>query len=163
VGIISIFETNVEKQRINVNSDSVVIEGNKVVITPAEFTLGKLEYVRFPKGTFLDLDNNEHKGILSNTEWNFTITTSTNIENISANNPVIVYPNPSNGLVHVQTLANVPVKAIRIYNYLGGLVFEQNIFENTCCDIDLKQLPAGLYNFVIEIENQQIIKHILIN
>jgi photosystem II stability/assembly factor-like uncharacterized protein len=162
-GIISIFETNVEKQRINVNSDSVVIEGNKVVITPAEFTLGKLEYVRFPKGTFLDLDNNEHKGILSNTEWNFTITTSTNIENISANNPVIVYPNPSNGLVHVQTLANVPVKAIRIYNYLGGLVFEQNIFENTCCDIDLKQLPAGLYNFVIEIENQQIIKHILIN
>ena len=59
--------------------------------------------------------------------------------------------------------------AEHIFNWLSEVIsnnYPETILpnmENTCCDIDLKHLPAGLYNFVIEIENHQIIKHILIN
>lgn len=56
-----------------------------------------------------------------------------------------VYPNPANNILNVET-PNLPFskKDIRIIDAMGRNVFETR-FDETKVDIDLKQLPAGLY------------------
>lgn len=160
-GIISIFEAGVEKQKINVTSDSVLIEGNKVIITPAEFALGKAEYVRFPEGTFVDMDNNGHKGILTAIDWNFTITSNISVSEIESNGDMNLYPNPSLGNVKITTPPNVPIKTIYVYNVLGELVLVKNNTSTDCCELNLHNFSKGLYNVSVvtdtKIINQRLI------
>lgn len=162
IGIISIFENNVETQKINVNSDSVVVEGNRIVVTPAEFGLGKAEYVKFPQGTFLDFDNNEHRGILNATDWNFTIATDIKVENVSLGNAITVFPNPSTGMVTIKTQPTVQLENISIYNMLGKLVFEKNAITPDCCEINLGYFAKGLYDIVLDVEGKSISKRLLL-
>ncbi len=161
-GMIRIFENSIENQRINVNSDSVVVDFNRIVITPAEFGLGKTEYVTFPKGTFLDWDNNEQKGILTATDWNFTITTSTKIENLSLQNSVAIYPNPTTGLVYIKTQPNVKIKSITIYNALGKMVLAKNNIAPDCCELNLSHFSKGLYNVAIDVDGKIVNERLLL-
>ncbi len=153
-GIIKIFESNVEKQRINVNSDSVLIDFNRIVITPAEFTLGKTEYITFPQGTFLDWDNNEHKGITANTEWNFTVTTDAGINSSEFRKALKIYPNPTNGEFFIKAEPNIEIKTISVYNALGKLVLEKNSLTPECCQFNLNHFSKGLYNIVIDVDGR---------
>ncbi len=161
-GIISIFENNVEKQKINVMSDSVVIEGNRAVITPAEFMLGKTEYVKYPSGTFLDLDNNPHKGVVNATDWNFTITSDLEIGNLKFENLVKIFPNPSTGIFFIKTPVNSEIKNLVIYNSVGKMVFEKRNFEIDCCEINLRHLAKGLYNIVMELDKNIVNQRLLL-
>ena len=161
-GIISIFESNVEKQKINVSSDSVVIEGNKVIVTPGPFTLGKTEYVKYPKGSFLDNDNNEHKGVTANTEWNFTITTDASSTQLIPENFVKIYPNPSTGSVFIVAQPNIEIEKLTIYNSLGQKIEGINQIKPDCCSFDLGDFPKGLYNIVLEIEGKIISQRLLL-
>ena len=149
-GIIKIFESNVEKQRINVNSDSVLIDFNRIVITPAEFTLGKTEYITFPQGTFLDWDNNEHKGITTSTEWNFTVTTDAGINSSEIRKALKIYPNPTTGEFFIKAEPNSKIKTISVYNALGKLVLEKNSLTPECCQFNLSHFSKGLYFMVLK-------------
>ena len=161
-GIIRIFESNIEKQRINVNSDSVVVDFNRIIITPGEFTLGKTEYITFPQGTFLDWDNNEHKGILTNTDWNFTITSDLKVNNLTFKNPITIYPNPTNGLVYIKTNPNFEIKNITIYNALGKIVLSKSIVGPDCCEFNLGHFSKGLYNIVLDVDGKILNERLLL-
>ncbi len=62
------------------------------------------------------------------------------VNNLSANNSLIIYPNPANTLVSIQTLKQGPLE-ILIYNHLGQLVL-QNKNVNT---FDISLLANGIY------------------
>jgi photosystem II stability/assembly factor-like uncharacterized protein len=162
-GIISLLEGGIEKQRINVESDSVIIEeGNKIIITPGPFALGKSIVVKFPKGTIIDLDGNDHKGILTNTEWNFSITTDTKVATFIANIPARVSPNPTHGKLNIEALAGYTLQSIFIYNSLGALVLEKDCQDNKQCDIDLSNNTHGIYNLVLSINGKLYSKRLVV-
>jgi M6 family metalloprotease-like protein len=67
--------------------------------------------------------------------------------------PVTLYPNPTNGKVHLRGIASgTPV---RIYNTYGALVLATPYNGNA---IDLSQLPAGLYMLATPTFTTKIIK-----
>ncbi|MFM9944005.1 MAG: T9SS type A sorting domain-containing protein [Bacteroidia bacterium] len=148
-GSIGIFENASETQKINVNSDSVVIDGNRILVTPGEFGLGKAVNVTFPKGTFLDTDNNEHKGLMTNTEWNFTITSDLSVTNLNLDKVVKIFPNPSKGQIYIKAQPNLEIKNIKVYNALGKLLFEKSNSTPDCCEFNLGHFSKGLYFILI--------------
>ena len=88
--------------------------------------------------------------------WEETVSTkyyysevTLNISNPSAENPDIrVYPNPTSGIVYIDTAA-----AVQIYNPQGLLL--QETFGN---EVDLSAYPQGLYFLRIKGETVKIIK-----
>lgn len=149
-GIISISEGGVEKQKINVTSDSVVLElPQKVVITPASFALGKSVVVKFPKGTFTDNDLNPHKGIIANTEWNFLVTTDAAAPLTRQVSSFTLTPNPAGSEFWINTDQGKQVGWVSLFNALGVLVYEENCMQQTSCGIQVSHLPPGLYQVVI--------------
>lgn len=160
-GQILIFESNVLKQKINVTSDTVSIEGNRAVITPQEFTLGKQVYVTFPKGTFKDWDDNDQKGILSNTEWNFTINTDIKVGEIINENNLSIFPNPIENILNIDNKTGFEIEKLGILNIHG--VEEKNYYnlKERNFEIDLKNLQSGVYMIRMELNNKIIVKKIL--
>jgi len=154
-GTISILESGIEKQRVNVEKDSVRIEeGNKIVVTPGPFTLGKSVVVKFPKGTFTDLDGNDHKGILTNTEWNFSITTDAKVSALNTEMPARVSPNPTHGMLNIEAMTGFTMERIVIYNSMGALVIDKDCLDTKHCDINLETYSKGIYNLVLQINGK---------
>jgi hypothetical protein len=55
-----------------------------------------------------------------------------------------VFPNPSDGLIRVMT--DMKPVTISIYNLKGEVVYKDYLVGRKSTDIDLRFLPAGLYN-----------------
>lgn len=81
----------------------------------------------------------------TNIYWNTTILSS--ISNQVITEQLSVYPNPSNGKFHIQSMDNLS-SSIKIYNTNGELVFLDNDL-NTNSPIRLNQSP-GLYMVIIK-------------
>ncbi len=162
-GTLRIFEDNIERQTITVESDSVVMEGNRAVVTPAPFSFGKNVYVAYAKGTFLDFDNNEHRGINVSTDWNFTITNNLSLADPNAIEKIKVYPNPSKGLVYIDKHNEFIIKDIKIYNALGQRVNFEKLSSDNRVEINLSSLTEEIYNLQVEGENQTINYHLILN
>ncbi|MCC6721430.1 MAG: Ig-like domain-containing protein [Bacteroidia bacterium] len=160
-GLISIFESNVLKYKINVSSDSVEINGNKATIKLGEFTLGKQIYVLFPKGTFKDLDNNDHKGILTNTEWNFAITLDTKTNEILNENCFYVFPNPSNNIINLINNSGQEIDKLCIINIHGHDVSINYNIKEIDSQYEISNLSNGMYFIKIETKNKVIFKKVI--
>jgi hypothetical protein len=64
-------------------------------------------------------------------------------EVLKAENQIGVFPNPSDGIIHLDNLTNR--NSIKVFNLTGQLVHERQInFEKTI-SIDLSDLPKGTY------------------
>ena len=75
-------------------------------------------------------------------------------EEPTLDNSLIVYPNPSNGVINIQAnMTNASKANVRIYTSTGELVLNQNIqdirFSNM---LDLQAYGSGLYTIVIDSE-----------
>lgn len=64
-----------------------------------------------------------------------------------ANEPILVYPNPSSGVFSLKPLQLG--KTLRFYNVYGQLVFSTEV-QAIEMKIDLEQLPKGCYLFTID-------------
>ncbi|NUM31933.1 MAG: Ig-like domain-containing protein [Bacteroidetes bacterium] len=160
-GQISIFESNVLKQKIDITSDSVKIEGNRAVITPLEFTLGKQVYVTFQKGAFKDLDDNDQKGISSNTEWNFTINTSTKVSQILLENSILIYPNPTENKLNIINNSGIEIEKMSLLCINSYELKTLQNLKNNSFELNLNNYPAGLYFIKIKLHDTVIIKKIV--
>ena len=67
-------------------------------------------------------------------------------ENIANNNPIAVYPNPTDGVLFVQTLraTSLPNQTYRITNLMGQTLLTGQIMAETQ-QIDVAALPEGVY------------------
>ena len=68
-------------------------------------------------------------------------------------NEIIIYPNPTNGLIYINKSVN-----IKIYNMVGNLIISDNFVSK----VDLSKYSNGIYNIMIIFEdrifNYKIIK-----
>jgi hypothetical protein len=57
---------------------------------------------------------------------------------------ISVYPDPSNGLFHVNLGQTVPVK-LKIFNLMGECVYTQGEVQTSDLQVDLRSQPEGMY------------------
>lgn len=87
------------------------------------------------------------------------------VEEISFEDYVSVYPNPSSGNVTVNINANdIGNVTMKVYNMIGGVVFEktENISSPTELAVDISNQPDGLYFLEIRNENSKAVKKLII-
>ncbi len=72
-----------------------------------------------------------------------------------------IYPNPSVGLITIESSLFTEKTAVTIYNVLGELVYNTS-FNGTKNQLDLKELSSGVYTVNISTNNQQVIKKIVL-
>ena len=58
-------------------------------------------------------------------------------------NSVMVYPNPSNSIVNLKLTQNI--SQVVVYNYVGQVVFEQNITKAQIIGLNVSQYESGAY------------------
>ncbi len=80
----------------------------------------------------------------------------TNIPDVSALG-IVVYPNPTRGLIHIETRLEIEVE---IYDMTGKLLIKSN---NTSNRIDINDFPSGIYNMTIIHEDKRYSKRIIKN
>jgi hypothetical protein len=71
----------------------------------------------------------------------------TNVEE-EPSNSFAYYPNPANDFITIQSLKNVSIQRVLIYDAIGKCVMNQRI-EDTMFQVDVKPLNSGLYTLVI--------------
>ena len=74
------------------------------------------------------------------------------------NGDLVIFPNPTNGLITISSGSNIDVKAvdIRVSNVFGAIVFEQHLDSFRSEPLDLSGVSSGLY--FVEIESSGIRK-----
>ena len=82
------------------------------------------------------------------------------IEESNIEDLLFVYPNPTNGLLHIN-LGNLQTCPISIYNLNGQEVFRTRYLNNTV--IDLSNVSAGIYIIQFNIEGNVKYKKLIIN
>jgi hypothetical protein len=64
------------------------------------------------------------------------------ISAIDVNNAFVLYPNPTNSIIHLNLIKQ---GMINIYNINGQLIFAENTFGRPQLSIDLSSYPKGIY------------------
>lgn len=75
-------------------------------------------------------------------------------------NTLQIFPNPSNGLFHIQTGTKENVQ-IEIYNMLGAKQFAKQINGNDNYTLDLSSLPEGIYSIRFLSEKESFVKKVV--
>lgn len=65
-------------------------------------------------------------------------------------NKFVVYPNPSDGVINIQTRFDVQEATVSIYDMNGRKVFSQHVEMHDAASIDASNLNAGIYMVQIE-------------
>ena len=71
-----------------------------------------------------------------------------------------IYPNPTKGLIHIDSYDNIDCYNVRIYDSYGKLIFNKNNLDNNT--IDISNNPNGIYLLIIENDQQIIEKKIVL-
>lgn len=72
------------------------------------------------------------------------------------------YPNPSNGNVQIKLLnANQTIGSVNVINLLGKEVYRTTAYQNQV-DLNLSNLPIGIYFVQMQIDGQNIIERIIL-
>jgi hypothetical protein len=90
--------------------------------------------------------------------------TTVSVNEIAEESQLLVYPNPGNGNFNfsLQTESSAPVK-VEIYNSLGAMVYQNTLDDGTAkMNIDISNMPLGMYQLVATQSQVQIIEKIVI-
>lgn len=72
-----------------------------------------------------------------------------------------VYPNPANNFLKAKIISPVASFApLRLYNYVGQLVLERNLYLREGAniqDVDLSALPGGIYRLTVNIRGEEVL------
>ena len=74
---------------------------------------------------------------------------------------VLLYPNPSSGLVKIRNKTNYSHLMIRVYNLTGNMIYSK-ITEGPVTTIDLRDQPEGMYLIRLRKDDNQITQKLLI-
>jgi len=89
--------------------------------------------------------DNQYEGSTFATEQSFAII-SLNVEEYNLEEKVIVYPNPTNGIVNIESV--IQDYEIAVHNVLGQQVL--NFEKNNYTSLDLSELQSGLYFLIFK-------------
>ncbi len=75
---------------------------------------------------------------------------------------LVVYPNPTSGLVYVESLRkNSQTMVVEVYELSGKLILKKNFDGNQKAEMELSNLPDGIYNMKITNDNGSSIHRIV--
>ena len=109
------------------------------------------------------------RGLAIDSENNVWIATSTGVSKISdlaisinsfQINKIIIYPNPSSGIITITSEENF--KNIEVYNILGGLMHSEEVCFPNEIELNLSHLSSGIYHLVLTSENLVLNQKIII-
>ena len=101
------------------------------------------------------------QGFVENTNVYWNDSTVLSVSDSMNATPVAIYPNPSNGLVIIDTPTVIPTN-ITVYNSLGTLVYRQSAIVTKSNNVILTQ-PPGIYVVVIETQSSTLIRKLILN
>lgn len=80
-------------------------------------------------------------------------------------NSVVVFPNPTSGLLNVLLPDDLMTKDVFIqaYDLTGRKMLEQNSLNDKQISLDMQEFSSGLYTLVIRVDGSQIVKKIAVN
>lgn len=97
----------------------------------------------------------------------FEAKTNVGIDEANASNDLLIFPNPSTGIVNVQLNTSSAAAAdVQVYDLLGGLVVSRNVnFASAESNevFDLSALNNGVYVFSINVDGNITTKRVTIN
>ncbi len=80
-----------------------------------------------------------------------------NMNDYSLHPTIKVYPNPSNGLLNVETLNQSGIEEVAVYNNLGQVLRTQVYASHTySSQIDLQDFPPGIYFLRVTTQDKQV-------
>jgi hypothetical protein len=78
-----------------------------------------------------------------------------------ANFGILVWPNPSQGLLNMTLPNNAKTGEVAVYDLLGKVVFQQALTGSTA-SLELRSLPHGLYNIQCKAGNERFTQLVLL-
>jgi hypothetical protein len=88
----------------------------------------------------------------------YTITSTASINEVSSSNEVVVYPNPTNGIINIAS--NEQISTIEIMDITSKIVYSNSV-SNSFETIDLSYLPAGVYHIKTTTSEGQVVKKLI--
>lgn len=76
------------------------------------------------------------------------------LTNIELKNTISYWPNPANDLIFIESKGFI-IKDIKIYNKLGQLIKEVQYINSNMLQIDISNLPDGIYIGMIKNNNEE--------
>jgi hypothetical protein len=80
--------------------------------------------------------------------------------NIASVNSFLVYPSPSDGKINIQH--EEKIQEIQIFDLTGKRIFQQK-FNSNAINLELNNIPNGIYIVFIKTETQTLKQKIIIN
>jgi len=95
-------------------------------------------------------------------DWTPTVTFSNTLENAGS---ILVFPNPTNGVVRLDFKQSIQSAKITVESELGGLVYSKNLENNFngLFTIDLSSFANGLYFVKVISPNQKYLYKVVLN
>jgi len=113
---------------------------------------------------YMPSDNQIHVAITQENAdflWNeiFDPTLKTDKHNVFSN--LVIYPNPSNGIVNINGTALENNTKITIIDISGRVIQQKNYSQTEKIELDLRLAEQGTYFVVLETENQKVVRKII--
>lgn len=140
-------------------SENVVIDGDYSVYIEMGWGVNKVDdhavsMFTFTKGTSPQQLTPEGTSNFSGISLNW-LPTTTLISSVEDNNTVSVFPNPSNGVIHLNFQKELPDVMIKVSDFSGKILYSekhQQIVPGVKT-LELSNMPPGLYLLTIYSEN----------
>ncbi|GIK70261.1 MAG: hypothetical protein BroJett020_15560 [Bacteroidota bacterium] len=110
-----------------------------MAVYQARFLLAEFDSLAYENNCELDINGNGQRLAPEEDENTVAFTESVSIK---------IYPNPSNGIIHIESTTDIT--SIEIFNAIGGIVLGKTS-DKRQIDIDAKNLPLGLYTIRVRI------------
>ena len=122
------------------------------------YPVANIQKLTFSGGNMLVTNSTGGNGTFAlsgNRYINFTDLTLATASNERANKRFYVYPNPVSAILHIgNNYPNQTMSQIIIYSLEGRLLMTKNLFAGNTPQIEVNQLPAGIYFCKILAGNQ---------
>lgn len=96
--------------------------------------------------------------IITNTTSTEVVEDTSSVSVPSLNNLISVYPNPTNGILHLSSKENIIIEEVKIYNLQGRELFGSTTNQQT---INIENLSAGIYLMNIKTNQGSISKRVI--
>lgn len=163
---VSLWAKSTTNNSINVaviNSSDYTIYGSSVLDLTNNWTHCEFSFTASVNAVAsLNIDMGDHTGeycfddVMLIPPENYPPSSSMNREDFSS---VMIYPNPTEGILYIENPGKEENNTIQIFNILGKTILSSQFTE--CCSFNIRQFPSGIYYVKIGTEGHISIKEII--
>lgn len=155
---------NTTFETIAVTNANVTLANQTITINPNNtMEDAKTYFVEFSEGVFKDAQNNNFPAVSGNNTWQFTTEASTSIEDDLLSKAIQIYPNPSNGLIFIESSQNTfPILNLSVLDSKGNKI-SQKEYKNFSGKhtLEISNISNGLYFIQIDNGKGRIVRKVV--